>query len=68
MIQSITTNWTLIRALRLILGIFIIIQSVEMHNYWLILPGLIFGGMALFNLGCGSGQCIVPAKKSNLNR
>lgn len=63
MLQKIITNWTLLRAIRLVLGVFIIIQSIEMQNYWIILPGVIFTVMALFNAGCGSNGCAVPIKK-----
>lgn len=61
MLQKIISNWTFIRFIRLILGIFIIVQSVEIQNYWMVLPGILFSGMALFNIGC-SGSCSIPIK------
>jgi len=62
MLQKIITNWSLLRAIRFFLGIFIIIQSIELQNYWMILPGAIFAVMAIFNAGCGSDGCSVPTK------
>ena len=56
------SNWTIIRFIRLILGIFIIIQSIQSQNYLMVLPGIIFTALALFNAGCGSNGCSVPTK------
>jgi hypothetical protein len=62
MFQKIIHNWSFIRFVRLILGIFIIIQSVQTQNYWMILPGILFSAMALFNTGCCGSSCSVPIK------
>lgn len=60
-------NWNIIRIIRLILGIFIIIQSFQVENYWMMLPGFIFAGMALFNAGCGSNGCGIPTSNIQEN-
>lgn len=65
MLHKIVTNWSFIRAVRLFLGIFIVIQSIELHNYWMALPGVLFSGMALFNAGCCGNSCSIPNKKIN---
>lgn len=57
MLNSIVSNWTLLRFIRLVLGIFIMIQSYQVANYWFIVPGVLFAIMALFNMGCGSNGC-----------
>ena len=59
MFQKITENWSIVRAVRLFLGIFIIIQSINIQNYWMIIPGVVFGAMALFNAGCCGKNCSV---------
>ena len=52
------------RAIRLILGVFIIIQSFQSQQYIMIIPGVIFAVMALFSVGCcGSNGCAIPTKK-----
>jgi hypothetical protein len=71
--ERILTNWTLPRALYVIIGVMIIVQSV-MSRQWI---GVAFGGyfaaMGLFAFGCASGNCFggscatEPKKKSNLN-
>lgn len=62
MFQKIIHNCTFIRFIRLILGVFIIIQSVQTQNYWMILPGILFSAMALFNTSCCGASCSVPIK------
>lgn len=69
--ERILTNWTLARALYLIMGIIIIVQTV-MDRQWI---GVAFGGyfaaMGLFSFGCASGNCYGgscetdPKQKSN---
>lgn len=64
--ERILTGWTIPRALYLIIGIIIVIQSA-MENEWI---GIVFGGffasMGLFAFGCASGNCYVPqSKKTN---
>lgn len=55
--ERILKNWTLSRALFLILGSVVIIQSI-LNQQW---PGILFGSyfasMGLFSFGCASGNC-----------
>lgn len=55
--ERLTTGWTFQRVIYLILGSFILIQSiVELH--WLgILFGTYFTAMGLFAFGCVAGNC-----------
>ena len=51
-------NWTFFRAIRLIMGIAIIIQAIIAKDILFGLAGFVFSGMALFNAGCcGSNGC-----------
>ncbi|HLV42361.1 MAG TPA: hypothetical protein VKY37_08790 [Brumimicrobium sp.] len=69
--ERILTNWSFVRALYLIMGTMVIVQSV-MSQHWL---GVAFGGyfasMGLFGFGCASGSCYGgscstdPKEKSN---
>jgi hypothetical protein len=61
---ALLNNWNFFRALRLLLGIIIIVQAL-MYKDWLFgIAGLFFAGMALFNQGCcGTGACSAPIKK-----
>lgn len=71
--ERILTGWTFTIALYLVMGSFVIIQSV-MSNQWF---GVAFGGyfasMGLFAFGCAAGNCfgsscsVEPAQKSQPN-
>jgi hypothetical protein len=64
MLKTIFTNWNFMRAIRLILGVYIIIQSLQTQQYIMIIPGVIFATMALFSVGCcGNNGCAIPTKK-----
>lgn len=67
--QVILSNWTFMRALRLVLGIIIVVEAVMAKDMIFGLVGLFFSGMALFNAGCcGTGACYTPVKKdTNIN-
>jgi hypothetical protein len=61
--QAILSNWNIMRFLRLVIGISIIVQAIMAKDLMFGFIGLLFSGMALFNIGsCGSGGCYVPAK------
>jgi hypothetical protein len=64
--ERILNNWTFMRALYLLMGITVIVQSV-INQQWF---GLAFGGyfasMGLFAFGCAAGNCATePIQKSN---
>lgn len=50
--QLLLNNWTLLRFIRLALGIIIIVQGVIAGSALFALAGILFTGMALFNTGC----------------
>jgi hypothetical protein len=63
--QTILTNWTLLRFLRLGLGIAIIIQAVMAKDVLFAVLGLAFTAMPVFNIGCcGTAGCAAPPKKN----
>ena len=63
--QMIFTNWHFMRWLRLVLGGFIAVQSIQNHD---LVPGLIgafFLYQAITNTGCcGSNGCAVTSAKN----
>ena len=62
--DTILQNWTIVRFLRLLIGIGIMVQAVVLHDLLLGAAGLLFGGMALLNAGCcGTAVCAAPARK-----
>ena len=55
--NRILTNWTFMRALYLLMGIAVIIQSVMSQQWFGILIGGYFASMCLFAFGCAAGNC-----------
>lgn len=57
MINRIFKNWTLLRAVYLFLGVWVIVQSA-LEGQWI---GIVLGAwpvaMGVFALGCASGNC-----------
>ena len=57
------------RALRLIIGIAIIVQAAMAKDVMFGLAGVFFSGLAIFNMGCcGAGACYTPVKKDTANK
>ncbi len=67
--QSILSNWSFFRFLRLGIGIAILVQALVARDVLFAIAGLLFTGMAVFNVGCcGIGGCNTPntsAKKTS---
>jgi len=51
------TGWTFIRFMYLLLGGFIVIQSIMDHQWLGMFIGAYFGAMGLFGFGCAAGNC-----------
>ena len=65
MIAALLKNWSFFRLLRLLLGIMIVIQAIEIRDVFLGLLGGVFSFMPLFNMGCCSvNACSVSKVKS----
>ena len=56
--ERILTNWTITRAFYLIVGIFVIVQSIMSLQWFGIAFGGYFASMGLFAFGCASGNCV----------
>ncbi len=55
--NGILSNWTVTRALYLIMGLFVVVQAVYEKQYFGIAIGGYFMAMAIFNFGCAAGGC-----------
>ena len=56
--ERILTNWTFTRALYIIMGITVIIQSAMTNQWSGVVFGVYFASMGLFAFGCASGNCL----------
>ncbi|MDX1651606.1 MAG: hypothetical protein R3277_03880 [Brumimicrobium sp.] len=69
--ERILTNWTFTRALFVIMGTMVIVQSALNHEWFVVLFGAYFAAMGLFAFGCASGGCFggncATASKENSN-
>ena len=64
--QTLLTNWNFMRFLRLGIGIYIAVQSIETQSIFSGIVAVFFIYQAVTNTGCcGSNGCAVPIKKSN---
>lgn len=62
------TNWTLIRFLRLGVGIAILVQAVLARDVLFAFLGIMFTAMPVFDIGCcGRNGCYVPPVKKEVN-
>ncbi|MEP7239081.1 MAG: hypothetical protein ABI685_14475 [Ferruginibacter sp.] len=62
---TILKNWSIVRFLRLGMGIAILIQAVIARDILFAFLGLIFTAMPVFNIGCcGTNGCYIPADKN----
>lgn len=55
--ERILTGWTLTRVLYLVMGSYIVVQSVLEQQWIGILLGGYFASMGLFAFGCAAGNC-----------
>lgn len=59
------TNWTFIRALRLIIGIAFLISAYMQMEIIPAFIGGIFMYQSILNVGCAGGTCYAPQVKQN---
>jgi len=55
--ERILTNWTFMRALYLVMGVAVIVQSVMSQQWFGVVFGGYFASMGLFAFGCAAGNC-----------
>jgi hypothetical protein len=65
--KTILEGWNFMRILRIVLSSAIIVQGIVAKETTTIILGVVFGGMAVANIGCcGMGGCAInPPSKSN---
>jgi hypothetical protein len=61
-------DWTFTRALYLILGIVVIVQSVMTQQWFGAIFGAYFASMGLFAFGCAAGNCFGTNQKTEMQR
>lgn len=63
--QTLLGNWNFMRVIRLVLGIFIIVQAAMIKDWTMGLLGVFFTALPVLNIGCcGTGACTTPPKKN----
>lgn len=55
--ERILTGWNFRRVIYGLMGIVLIVQSINLHEWFGIFVGLYFAAMGIFALGCASGNC-----------
>ncbi len=72
MLKTLTTQWHWMRIARLILGIMLIVQAIQLRQYLFVFLGLLLAVMALANIGCSggcvTGACNVPPVRETHNK
>ena len=64
--KTILQGWHFMRILRLVLAIGILAQGITARDIVTILLGVVFGGMAVANIGCcGTAGCAVNQRSTN---
>lgn len=66
--ERILTGWTLTRVLYLVMGTYIVVQSVLEQQWIGILLGGYFASMGLFAFGCAAGNCGVGYSERRKNQ
>ncbi len=67
--KAMLRGWDLFRIIRAGLGIAVIVQGIVESEIMIVVVGVIFGGMALFNIGCcGANGCAVNSRSTNKTR
>ncbi len=69
--DRILKNWNFRRAIYVILGGLMIVQSIESRQWFTVVFGVYFASMGLFAFGCAGGNCFggnceVDLDKKNL--
>jgi hypothetical protein len=66
--QRITSDWNITRVVRLVIGVCMLVWSIQMLDWTIGLLSVFFVGMALSNTGCcGAQGCAVPYKRAQNN-
>ena len=63
--KTILQGWHFMRILRLVLAIGILAQGITARDTVTIILGVVFGGMAVANIGCCGAGCAVNQRSTN---
>ena len=63
--ERILTGWTITRALYVLMGVFVIVQSFMQHEWIGIIFGGYFASMGVFSFGCAAGNCTINPNEKN---
>jgi hypothetical protein len=66
--DRILKGWNFRRAMYLIVAGIAVAQAIYLEQYLLILFGLYFGSMAIFNFGCAAGTCAYEPPRRTVSR
>ncbi|PWH87132.1 hypothetical protein [Brumimicrobium oceani] len=66
--ERLLNNWTFIRAIYVIMGSLIIVQTAMSREWIGVLFGGYFAAMGLFAFGCASGNCFGGNCSTDLNK
>ena len=62
--QTLFSGWHLMRWLRLVFGIFFMVQAIQMHDVMVGVIAAFFLVTAITNIGCcGAGRCAASTRK-----
>ena len=57
-------NINIPRIIRLVFGVLIILQAIDVKQWLLAIPGVFLILLAVFNKGCGTNGCAVPYERN----
>lgn len=63
--RAFLSNWNLVRIIHLIFGVVILVQGIAGKDFLSIAFGILFGGMAVLNMGCCSGTCSINSSSED---
>lgn len=63
--KSFIRKWDIMRVLRLALGIFIIVQGIQMKEWLFVTLGAMFTLMPLLNIGCCATGCNTTTRRNS---
>lgn len=63
--ERLLSGWTFTRALYLLMGSIILVQSVVEHQIMGVIFGTYFASMGLFAFGCAAGNCAMGPQSDN---
>ncbi len=65
--RNVLKNWNLMRVIRLVFGVYVIVQGVSNHDMSYLLIGSLFTLMPVLNIGCCSTSgCATPNRKNEV--